>query len=220
MILYARSWSYSILFPNFLTSKRPRAYLQLMVTTIHMRLLEFSLQRRASMNTFMTVHGWILSIILAYWCTKVSLATVSGEQWNNWLGTDIGEIWRWLKGAISSYLCPSPLFRLWRGIPNLKLSSAIEVSVILNVGRAIHCTADIIIKHMNRTLRVHHYYLVRWFIGQHSLSNCQYLVVWEAIAIIRPFVVLKRGGMLDVYELMVGWSCDCILLSWDSHWAW
>jgi hypothetical protein len=126
MILYAGSRSYSTLFPNLLSTKRTIAYLQLMVATSHMRLFEFSLQRRASMDTFMTVHRWILSIVLVtYWCTQVGLATVRGEQWNNWLGTDIGEIWRWLQGPISSDLCPSPLLWLWRGIPNLKLPPAI-----------------------------------------------------------------------------------------------
>ena len=126
MILDAGTGSYSILFSNFLSSMRTWPYLQLIVTTSHVGLFEFSLQRRASMDTFMTVHRWILSIVLvADWCTQIGLAAVSCEQWYNRLGTDIGEIWRWLEGTISSHLCPSSLLGLRWGISDLKLPSAI-----------------------------------------------------------------------------------------------
>lgn len=190
-----------------------------MVTTGHVWLLELCLKRWASMNTFVTVHWWILTnVLVADWCTQIGLTTVSCKQRYNRLGTYIGEIWWRLEGSIPSYLGSSPLLGLRWGVSYLKLSPAIEVSIVFNVwGPAT--TACVVMKHLNRTLSVDHYHLVGWFVRKHSLSNGQYLIVWETVAFIRSFVGLQRRGMLDVYELMIWWSCNCILLSWESHWT-
>ena len=222
MILNAWSRSHSVLLSNFLTCKWTRSNFELKIAPSHLCLLELGLHRRLSVISFMTIHGWTLTVVLvSNWCAQICLSTVSCEQRDDWLCADVCEIWRWFEGPISSNLSPSSFLWLWRRIPNLKLPPTIEISIVLNV-RSATASSITVVHHMNRTLSVHHNDLVRRFVHHNALTNCQHLVALE-IPFIRTLDIVAMlcwGGMLDVDELMVRWSCNRILLSCKSHGTW
>lgn len=104
---------------------------KLMVTTSNLRLFKLRVKWWRASCTFLSIHRWIFTVIVSNRSTKVSLAAIGGEKWNNRFGANISEIWRRFECAISANLCPASFLRLRGCVSDLKLPPAIEVAVVL-----------------------------------------------------------------------------------------
>lgn len=76
----------------------------------------------------------IITASIIYWCTLISLATVSCEHWNNRLCTNIGEIWWRLHGSLLLTLVSSSpssfRVRVRGSLPDLELSAAVQLATV------------------------------------------------------------------------------------------